>query len=690
MNISTLKGALPIAARLLAEQCGLTVRIGGNEARACEGEITLPDLPIEVEKARVLGLGWILHEGAGHIVNTDFESVKAMDLAKFAYRMYNALEDIRVERLVERKYPGANRMFVGMREILSEDGLLREMSNAPDLAEAIVTATAHTLHWRVLKRPVFQGREAIAVQWLEVAFGRSFTDAFLTVIGKVQFARTSVDAANLALEAVALLQQFADENAEPQQDTDDPQSDGDDKADGDQSSSLEEPDDGDASAEPDAGDSDGAPAGADGAEPFDASSKDQPPNAGDSTTNADDAVGDDAGKDGLEDGSTSSAQAESTNGGSSNAAASQAEPPADSDNATSADGSGDSEPGGDDDSLQIGPPAGGNGFEADAWPDAGAQAEADAQGVGAAVGGFDPQAKATAAAVQAALAAGYNPGEDLGELIQGVLNRMSTEAGVPPVLSAAIPFTEEIDDNSEIVQRVKRESIALRRRLTTALEATTQTETWDAYAGERLSNLGVLRLSTGDLNIFEQESSQTSIDVAIQILLDRSGSMRLEERIALAVDACTALGIALGQIDGVQVATAAFPAGSDGCDRNVLVLNSFGESVRKRAGRIAAMRADGENTPLADAMLFGQYTLLSTKATRRILLPITDGMPDSIEGVGAVVRSCQRWGVEVMGIGIGLDISKAIPDSITIDKVADLPTRMFEMLRKQLVLKRAA
>jgi hypothetical protein len=140
----------------------------------------------------------------------------------------------------------------------------------------------------------------------------------------------------------------------------------------------------------------------------------------------------------------------------------------------------------------------------------------------------------------------------------------------------------------------------------------------------------------------------------------------------------------------LQIATAAFPAGEINCDRNVLVLNGFSESVSRRAGRIAAVRADGANTPLADAMLFGQYSLLSTKATRRILLPITDGEPDSRSAVAEVVASCARWGVEVMGVGIGLDISSQIPDSIRIDKVEELPQRMFEMMTNRLVLKQAA
>lgn len=709
MNINTLKGALPIAARLLAEKCGLKVRIGGNRAYANASEIVLPDLPIEVEKARVLGLGFVLHEGAGHIVHTDFESVTAMDLEAFTYRIYNALEDVRIEALVERRYPGANRIFTAMREILSKDGQLREMSNSSDLAEALITATMHTLNWRQLKRTFFQGREAIAVQWLTSAFGSSFADAYLTVIGKVQFAQSSADAARIAVEAVSLLQQYAEENSDPEQDS--PEDDGQDEADG---NSPEADSDANGEAGSVGESSQAGPSGQDGeadregdvqsdpasADPAAASANGSGSAAEDDATSTDEGESSQGTADAESDaaGDPSSAKAGSAEAGGN----AEAEPDGDKsrgDAASSAavgDGaqsSGDSQAG---DGAQLSDASGQESGAVAATQDGGGASVPADDGQQQTLGNdsgtpsLDLSQKATSCDVRAALGAGYNPGEDLGEIVQGMLNGMAAESAEPPVLSNAIPFTEEIEDNGEIVQRVKRESIALRRRLTTALEAVTQTRSWDAYAGERLSNLGALRLSTGDLNIFERESSRTSIDVAIHLLLDRSGSMRAEERMTLAMDTCTALGIALGQIDGVQVATSAFPAGSDECDRDVLVLNRFGESVRKRAGRIAAVRADGHNTPLADAMLYGQYSLLSAKATRRILLPITDGLPDSAEGVVDVVASCQHWGIEVLGVGIGLDISGVIPNSVCITEVADLPTQMFELLRKQLVLKKAA
>lgn len=756
MNINTLKGALPIAARLLAEKCGLKVRIGGNRASASPSEIVLPDLPIEVEKARVLGLGFVLHEGAGHIVHTDFESVASMDLPAFTYRIYNALEDVRIEGLVERRYPGANRIFTAMRETLSKDGQLREMSNSSDMAEALITATMHTLNWRQLKRTFFQGREAIAVQWLTSAFGSSFADAYLTVISKVQFAQSSGDAARIALEAVSLLQQYADEHRDPEQNSSESEDNGQDDASGD-SPNADSDSNGDAKPGGDSGNAgdgeqDGESSGGGDAPSEPASGDTASAGAGGSgAAGEDDELSTDEGMSSQGSVGAESDPAEdpsSAQGGAANVGGNGETQPdpasagagdsgaAAKDDATSTDegapsqgpAAAESDPGEDPSSAQQGAAdAGGNGETQSnggkaqgrgsavdpsdgSQPDdgsrqgpgpvsgtedgTGANASADngqqTQANGSGGSSLDLSQKATSRDVRAALGAGYNPGEDLGEIVQGMLNGMAAESDMLPVLSNAIPFTEEIEDNAEIVQRVKRESIALRRRLTTALEAVTQTRSWDAYAGERLSNLGALRLSTGDLNIFERESSRTSIDVAIHILLDRSGSMRLEERMTLAMDTCTALGIALGQIDGVQVATSAFPAGSNDCDRDVLVLNRFGESVRKRAGRIAAVRADGHNTPLADAMLYGQHSLLSAKATRRILLPITDGMPDSKEGVVDVVASCQRWGIEVMGVGIGLDISGVIPNSICITEVADLPTQMFELLRKQLVQKKAA
>ena len=678
MNINTLKGALPIAARLLAQKCGLVVRFGGQ---ACTNgrEITLPNLPIEVETARILGLGFILHEGAGHVVETDFEGVQALNLPPFVFRLFNALEDVRIEGRVERRYPGAHRVFMAMRKLLQEQGRLADISNVDSLSGALVIGTLQILQWRVLKREFYKESEATAVEWLRNGFGIAFADSYLAIVGKLKTSCSSVEAAHIALEAAALLQQFVDDLAES---TSQPDESGSENESADASSVPGQQSEDD----PQGDESDASPTG----------TNDSDAAAGDSTQSS--ATSPSGEQDTAESGQPQQAESgpEGIEAGT--------QVPAESGGESHVNGEKDTA-GGDTESSHAGEPGAvgeGNSSSsecsdiADSESLAGGQDGHDATANGTDATEVDTGGQAepsfcladpvTSAALQAALGAAYNPSEDLGEALQAMLTSMED----PPVLSEAVPFLSEIEDNGEIVQRVKRETIALRRKLTTALESQTLSQCWEGYAGERLSNLGALRLPMGDLNIFERETRRTNVDVAIQLLLDRSGSMQEEERIALAIDACTALGLALGQIDGVQIATAAFPAGEINCDRNVLVLNGFSESVSRRAGRIAAVRADGANTPLADAMLFGQYSLLSTKATRRILLPITDGEPDSRSAVAEVVASCARWGVEVMGVGIGLDISSQIPDSIRIDKVEELPQRMFEMMTNRLVLKQAA
>ena len=213
MNINTLKGALPIAARLLAQKCGLVVRFGGQ---ACTNgrEITLPNLPIEVETARILGLGFILHEGAGHVVETDFEGVQALNLPPFVFRLFNALEDVRIEGRVERRYPGAHRVFMAMRKLLQEQGRLADISNVDSLSGALVIGTLQILQWRVLKREFYKESEATAVEWLRNGFGIAFADSYLAIVGKLKTSCSSVEAAHIALEAAALLQQFVDDLAE--------------------------------------------------------------------------------------------------------------------------------------------------------------------------------------------------------------------------------------------------------------------------------------------------------------------------------------------------------------------------------------------------------------------------------------------------------------------------------------------
>ncbi|MGR5270131.1 hypothetical protein ACPV5R_20635, partial [Vibrio astriarenae] len=68
---------------------------------------------------------------------------------------------------------------------------------------------------RVLKREFYKESEATAVEWLRNGFGTTFADSYLAIVGKLKTSCSSVEAAHIALEAAALLQQFVDEQADP-------------------------------------------------------------------------------------------------------------------------------------------------------------------------------------------------------------------------------------------------------------------------------------------------------------------------------------------------------------------------------------------------------------------------------------------------------------------------------------------
>src|SRR5208282_3497241 len=173
-------------------------------------------------------------------------------------------------------------------------------------------------------------------------------------------------------------------------------------------------------------------------------------------------------------------------------------------------------------------------------------------------------------------------------------------------------------------------------------------------------------------------------DTAIQILIDRSGSMgsvRGRQRaltprpIEVARAACYATALALGQLPGVAVAAAAFPGYGT---NEVAVMARFDERIERQAARFAGLDAGG-GTPLAEALLWSAGELLGQRHARRILLVATDGAYDAELGQAMTAR-LGAAGIEALGIGIHCDVSHLFARSRPIVTVADLPQAMFDLL----------
>jgi cobaltochelatase CobT len=275
----------------------------------------------------------------------------------------------------------------------------------------------------------------------------------------------------------------------------------------------------------------------------------------------------------------------------------------------------------------------------------------------------------------------------IGELAQAAINAKGREApalNLPMPCGATSSVALAVAEGASFSVEVKAATNALRRRLAGLLQAETLCRRYPAVTGKRIDTRRLCRIEAGDARIFVREVTGLKTDTAVQILVDRSGSMSSSRGrrksgaprpIEVARASCYATALALKQVPGVMVAAAAFPGNQDS---EVIVMAQFEERVDRQAVRFARLEANG-GTPMAEAMLWGAARLLEQRQPRRILLVTTDGAYDEALGQAMAAR-LQLAGIEPLGIGIHCDVSHLFARSRQIATIADLPQAMFEVL----------
>jgi cobalamin biosynthesis protein CobT len=288
--------------------------------------------------------------------------------------------------------------------------------------------------------------------------------------------------------------------------------------------------------------------------------------------------------------------------------------------------------------------------------------------------------------------------EDLGRMLEKVLNQLHEENRATAV---EIPPSQEyrgsIGDPAQIVGRIGDATKALKRRVTNLLEGIDREKRYNTSSGTRLDTRRMMGVATGNTRVFMKRIEGVEMNTAVQILIDRSGSMELGRRIVVASEAALSLSCALEGVKGLQSSTLAFPINVDGNENGVAILSEFGERTAHAATRFAALTADGY-TPMAEALLFSGCRLAKRREDRKILLVITDGQPEVGGELSSVSRAKARAmltelesaNIEVMAIGIKIDVSMLFGNCKKVDDLAELPNAVFEMIQTKLLERRAA
>lgn len=682
--------SLPIILGMVAESTGLKFRIAGTSAfhNPATGEVQIPAGDFDDPNYVAATLGFTFHEG-GHAKFTEARVPPPFDAttvvtdaqihawlrasednrkawAKFQLVrwIWNALEDVRMEGRVCGLYPGAREYLhdtiVYARDTMQFFVVPTEQDPPLIWFKAAVLAGAR---FRVLSNPLedsFRAGDKLMREHLPAAF----VDELDAMVMEVRQAQSSQDVVELAERIYAHVEQmFQQQPEEPQQQ---PQ----------QSEDQSEPQSGEGESTGDAGDQ--PPQSGDG------ESKDQPEQRG----------GDSSEQEGEGSESNPDSNSKSTGEGEDQSqqqggASSQPDP---SGQQSSQGGSGVSQ-----DASQGEPQAG--------------SGQQQSQGGGQA-GEQSPKPKPTPRQVLESILEGETPEgakdqkADVGDAVAKALSELAVDAqddGRESVTDLAIEPKSSQDDGDPtaaggqkggkgvpaVKQRVKLDDVShiariLGVRLARYLASVTDSCKRFVDTGGKVTAGRVVKLLQGNTKVFTVTDEGEGVDTALQLLLDRSGSM--DKRIKLAREATAAVALACARVKTLSIGTAAFPPTVPG--QPVEVLTRLNQSVAKTLHNYG-VDADG-GTPTTEALYWALQQLARLPHRRKLAWVVTDGEPNDPVSAARAVAHLRRMGVEVIGIGILTD-ARTMEDLFgkdqftVVSEISKLPEAMFEVLRRQLM-----
>ena len=276
--------------------------------------------------------------------------------------------------------------------------------------------------------------------------------------------------------------------------------------------------------------------------------------------------------------------------------------------------------------------------------------------------------------------------DDLGEALADSLRKESPKELDESLRVAQVDTKAVKPLDPEDVAATKRASIALRTQLQGLLQSSVLTRSKIGRHG-RLDARQLHRVSVADARVFKRAGRKVGINTAVHVLLDCSGSMR--RRITLTTQVCHAVATALDAIDGINVGVTVFPAGTpsdggNGNDRGPTVCPILRHGERMH-GDFAVSAAGC--TPLGEALWWVLQQVVPLPESRKIVLILTDGDPDSFNVALDAIDEGRRFGVEIYGLGILSEtITKLLPyHSRTVNDLSELAPAMFGMLRGALI-----
>lgn len=290
---------------------------------------------------------------------------------------------------------------------------------------------------------------------------------------------------------------------------------------------------------------------------------------------------------------------------------------------------------------------------------------------------------------------------DFGDLQRMALDELDElSARVSPEERSIIPQLPRVDrtklnepglvDEPRCITTTSR----MRAKLMGLLQAMKRLPERFGVSGRKLAVDRLVRMATGDPRIFRKRIESIAINTAVVVLLDRSGSMNMGgtlTRMEVARNAAFSLHHALSGIAGVAVHSVAFDMDDyEQEEPPIKVLCNWGEKPRPEHFGVIPM----DFTPTPWALWYARVALLSRPEPRKIVLLVTDGLPEGWDGIEADTRAATarlyRDGIEIAAIGIETDsVQDYWKNNRVIQGLDELPQAMFAVMTDLLTRKAA-
>ncbi|PQV49279.1 VWA domain-containing protein [Paraburkholderia sp. BL21I4N1] len=289
----------------------------------------------------------------------------------------------------------------------------------------------------------------------------------------------------------------------------------------------------------------------------------------------------------------------------------------------------------------------------------------------------------------------------------------------------SIPFATEFDEIADLTglgdsaawrelrAQARADTAPLKEKLERALSADERTRWRREQERGEIDRTALAKLATspGYRTPFRTQRAHKGRDVAVTLLIDRSGSMA-GRKIELARQCATALCDALTQLSFDCEVLGYCSVESEPMRRlyqrqltagaDLRRYNRFVErldlQVYKRFGATdlsGIARIDcGHENPDGEALAWAATRLADHQAGRRILIVFSDGYPSTGDGDPQVLRSDLRErvaaigqrGIELVGIGVLTDaVEDFYPHNVVVSRLAELPSTVFSVLSTMLL-----